>query len=144
MDESLEDVCRRVLPLGGESVCALCGVDAAEREILAALATVRATIAQASANLDVMLAGSEVAILDNLPDDGATHTAGTVRFAPDGTLFVGNGDGSADGLLLDPAFRLQLGLAALLDFLLDLRHGAEHLLLGGRGGEAEEHLFVSL
>jgi glucose/arabinose dehydrogenase len=32
--------------------------------------------------------------LDCLPADSTTHSIGTVRSAPDGTLFVGNGDGS--------------------------------------------------
>jgi glucose/arabinose dehydrogenase len=46
------------------------------------------------ANKDVALAGSEVILLDNIPADGGGHTAGTLRFAPDGTLFLANGDGS--------------------------------------------------
>jgi glucose/arabinose dehydrogenase len=45
-------------------------------------------------NPDVALAGSEVILLDNIPADGGGHTAGTLRFAPDGTLFLSNGDGS--------------------------------------------------
>jgi glucose/arabinose dehydrogenase len=46
------------------------------------------------ANRDVALAGSEVTLIDNIPADGGGHTAGTIRFAPDGTLFLSNGDGS--------------------------------------------------
>jgi glucose/arabinose dehydrogenase/fibronectin type 3 domain-containing protein len=61
------------------------------------------------ANPDVALAGSETVILGSvgtppctaLPDsadcigsDGGSHTLGSIRFAPDGTMFVGVGDGS--------------------------------------------------
>ena len=46
------------------------------------------------ANHDVALAGSEVILLNDIPADGGGHTAGTLRFAPDGTLFLSNGDGS--------------------------------------------------
>jgi glucose/arabinose dehydrogenase len=61
------------------------------------------------ANPDVALPGSEVAILgtvstppcnaqppaaDCMPSDSDSHTIGTVRIAPDGSLFVGNGDGA--------------------------------------------------
>jgi glucose/arabinose dehydrogenase len=58
-------------------------------------------------NPDVALAGSEIVLLgkvgtppcpnngnDCIPDDSISHTIGTLRFAPDGNLFVGNGDGS--------------------------------------------------
>jgi glucose/arabinose dehydrogenase len=60
-------------------------------------------------NPDVALPGSAVIILgsvgtppcsahpataDCIPADAGTHTIGTIRFAPDGTVFVGNGDGS--------------------------------------------------
>ena len=58
---------------------------------------------------DVSLPDSEVVLLgsigippcdsypagsDCIPDDELSHTIGTVRFAPDGTLFVSNGDGA--------------------------------------------------
>ena len=60
------------------------------------------------ANPDVALPGSEVVLLgtwstppcnavplaDCMPADSDSHTIGTVRFAPDGSLFVGNGDGA--------------------------------------------------
>jgi glucose/arabinose dehydrogenase len=46
------------------------------------------------ANPDVMLAGSEVILIDDIPADGGGHTAGTLRFASDGTLFLANGDGA--------------------------------------------------
>jgi glucose/arabinose dehydrogenase/chitodextrinase len=45
-------------------------------------------------NHDVALANSEVILIDNIPADGGGHTAGTIRFAPDGTLFLANGDGA--------------------------------------------------
>jgi glucose/arabinose dehydrogenase/chitodextrinase len=60
-------------------------------------------------NPDVALAGSQVIILgsigtppcsqyaadaDCIPADGGSHTLGMVRFAPDGKMFVGIGDGS--------------------------------------------------
>jgi glucose/arabinose dehydrogenase len=45
-------------------------------------------------NHDVALAGSEVILINDIPADGGGHTAGTIRFAPDGTLFLSNGDGS--------------------------------------------------
>ena len=63
-------------------------------------------------NPDVALPGSEVVILgsigtppcsaypigaDCIGADGGSHTLGTLRFAPDGKLFVGNGDGSDTG-----------------------------------------------
>jgi len=66
-------------------------------------------------NKDVMLAGSEVVLIgslgvppcsqypagsDCIPTDIGIHTIGTLRFAPDGSLFVGNGDGSS---ATDPA-----------------------------------------
>jgi glucose/arabinose dehydrogenase len=44
---------------------------------------------------DVMLPGSEVVLLDNAPVSYGTHSMGGIRFAADGTLFVGNGDGSS-------------------------------------------------
>jgi glucose/arabinose dehydrogenase len=45
------------------------------------------------ANTDVALPGSEVIILNDIPAAASAHTAGTIRFAPDGTLFLANGDG---------------------------------------------------
>jgi glucose/arabinose dehydrogenase/subtilisin-like proprotein convertase family protein len=45
-------------------------------------------------NPDVMLAGSEV-ILMTCPDDFGTHALGSIRFANDGKMFVGNGDGAS-------------------------------------------------
>ena len=58
-------------------------------------------------NSDVMLAGSEVALLDNLPDDEATHASGTIRFASDGTMFVGNGDGASPSFVAPNAIGAQ-------------------------------------
>ena len=58
-------------------------------------------LVRVTATGDVMVAGSEVTLLDNLPDDGGTHAAGTIRFAADGTMFVGNGDG-ASPFITDP------------------------------------------
>ncbi|MGH7391483.1 MAG: PQQ-dependent sugar dehydrogenase, partial [Candidatus Rokuibacteriota bacterium] len=46
------------------------------------------------ANPDVALSGSEVVILDGIPSNSPSHSIGTVRFAPDGTMFVGSGDGA--------------------------------------------------
>jgi glucose/arabinose dehydrogenase len=61
-------------------------------------------------NTDVALANSEVVILgsigtapcsnypagsDCIPSDSDSHTVGTLRFAPDGKLFVGIGDGAS-------------------------------------------------
>jgi glucose/arabinose dehydrogenase len=58
------------------------------------------------ANRDVALPGTEVILIGGLPDDGTTHTVGTLAFAPDGTLFVSNGDGAS------PAFADSLALGA--------------------------------
>jgi len=74
------------------------------------------------ANPDVALAGSETTILgsvgtppcsaqpvgsDCIPADGSSHTIGNILFAPDGTLYLGNGDG-ADAGFADPlALRAQ-------------------------------------
>ena len=73
-------------------------------------------------NPDVALAGSEVVILgsigtppcsaqppgaDCIPSDSNSDSIGTLRFAPDGKLFVGSGDG-ASSTAVDPlAFRSQ-------------------------------------
>ena len=61
------------------------------------------------ANLDVALPNSEIVLLgtlgnracsrfaagsDCIPSDGDSHSIGTLRFAPDGKLFVGIGDGA--------------------------------------------------
>ena len=74
------------------------------------------------ANPDVALAGSETVILgsigtppcsshpvgsDCIADDSGTHTLGTIRFAPDGTLFVGNGDGASASFADPLALRAQ-------------------------------------
>jgi chitodextrinase/glucose/arabinose dehydrogenase len=74
------------------------------------------------ANPDVALAGSEVIILgsvstppcdaqpagaDCIPSDSNTHSIGTLRFAPDGKLFVGSGDGAEAGGVDPKAFRSQ-------------------------------------
>ncbi len=63
-------------------------------------------------NPDVALPGSELILLgsigtppcsssptgsDCIPSDSNTHSIGTLRFAPDGKLFVGNGDGADAG-----------------------------------------------
>jgi glucose/arabinose dehydrogenase len=71
------------------------------------------------ANPDRMLAGSEITILgavtnlpsapgaDCFPDNAGAHAVGTIRFAADGAMFVGNGDGG-DAAFADPnAFRAQ-------------------------------------
>ena len=59
------------------------------------------------ANPDVMLPGSELIIMNGFPVDYGTHVLGTIRFARDGTMFFGNGDG-ADMRREDPnAFEAQ-------------------------------------
>jgi glucose/arabinose dehydrogenase len=58
-------------------------------------------------NPDVMLSGSEVVIIGGIPADGVTHTIGTVRFAPDGKLFVGSGDGAEYRTVSSLALRAQ-------------------------------------
>lgn len=59
------------------------------------------------ANLDLALPGSEIVILGNLPSEGDSHSIGTVRFAPDGKIFVGVGD-AASYTFADPqALRAQ-------------------------------------
>lgn len=85
--------------------------------------TARLTRIQADpTNLDVALTNSEVILLgtlsnapcsqypegsDCMASDSIAHTVGTVRFAPDGKLLVGMGDGSSP-FFLDPlAFRAQ-------------------------------------
>jgi glucose/arabinose dehydrogenase len=60
-----------------------------------------------SANPDVALPGSEVFLLDGIPATGSSHTIGTVRFAPDGTLFVGSGDGASPNFPDPDALRAQ-------------------------------------
>jgi len=42
---------------------------------------------------------------DCIPSDGRSHSIGTVRSAPDGTLYLGSGDGSADNMVTDLALR---------------------------------------
>jgi glucose/arabinose dehydrogenase/chitodextrinase len=74
------------------------------------------------ANPDVALPGSELIILgsvgtppcdaqpagaDCIPSDSNTHSIGTLRFAPDGKLFVGSGDGADAGGVDPKAFRSQ-------------------------------------
>jgi glucose/arabinose dehydrogenase/fibronectin type 3 domain-containing protein len=79
-------------------------------------------VTASTTNPDVAQSGSEIVILgsisqgpcsdypataDCIPADGSTHSIGTIRFAPDGTLFLGNGDG-ASGDFADPkALRAQ-------------------------------------
>src|SRR5581483_11337978 len=72
-------------------------------------------VTASSTNPDVAVPSSEIVILgsigtppcdaqpagaDCIADDSGSHTLGTIRFAPDGTLFVGNGDG-ADAAFAD-------------------------------------------
>ena len=73
-------------------------------------------------NPDEMLPGSEVVILgsigtppcdshpagsDCIPADGTSHSIGTLLFAPDGRLFVGNGDGASFSIADPLALRSQ-------------------------------------
>jgi glucose/arabinose dehydrogenase len=44
---------------------------------------------------DVAQAGSLVTILSGISSDGDSHSVGTLRFAPDGKLFVSHGDGAS-------------------------------------------------
>src|SRR5262245_36060697 len=46
------------------------------------------------AHPDVAIPNSEVVILGGIASTSTSHTIGTVRFAPNGTMFVGSGDGS--------------------------------------------------
>ena len=85
--------------------------------------TARLTRVRANpANTDVALAGSEVVILgsvgappcsnspvgaDCIPSDADSHGIGTVRFAPDGKLLVGVGDGSSYSFADPLALRAQ-------------------------------------
>lgn len=43
--------------------------------------------------------------LDCLPSDSNTHSIGTIRVAPNGTLWVGSGDGASAAVVDDDAFR---------------------------------------
>lgn len=65
----------------------------------------RVTRVTANASRNAMVPGSEVIVLDNLPAEASSHTVGTLKFAPDGTLFFSNGDGAtaafANALALD-------------------------------------------
>ncbi|HXJ61212.1 MAG TPA: LamG-like jellyroll fold domain-containing protein [Verrucomicrobiae bacterium] len=56
-------------------------------------------VTASATNPDQMAAGSELTLLDNLPVDFGTHSLGTIRFAPDGKFFVGNGDGASPSSL---------------------------------------------
>jgi glucose/arabinose dehydrogenase len=58
-------------------------------------------------NHDVVLPGSEVILLDAIPADGGGHTAGTLRFGPDGTLFLANGDGTTAAFANPTSFGAQ-------------------------------------
>ena len=53
-------------------------------------------------NRDVALAGSQVIVLDGVPATGTSHTLDTLRFAPDGTMYVSNGDGTTSATTADP------------------------------------------
>ena len=44
---------------------------------------------------------------DCIPSDGPSHTVGTMRFAPDGSLFVTIGDGATFNIVDDDALRAQ-------------------------------------
>jgi glucose/arabinose dehydrogenase len=43
-------------------------------------------------NRDVVEAGSEVVLLDDIPNDGGGHNGGALHFGPDGMLYVTTGD----------------------------------------------------
>jgi glucose/arabinose dehydrogenase/chitodextrinase len=64
-------------------------------------------VTESTANPDVMLSGSEVIILDNFPSDFGSHVLGTIRFASDGTMFFGNGDGSESAGVNPDAYQAQ-------------------------------------
>ncbi|MGZ8452580.1 MAG: PQQ-dependent sugar dehydrogenase [Candidatus Binatia bacterium] len=59
------------------------------------------------ANLDGALPGSEIVILGNLPSEAESHSIGTVRFAPDGKIFVGVGDAASPSFPDPQALRAQ-------------------------------------
>jgi glucose/arabinose dehydrogenase len=54
------------------------------------------------ADPDVALPSSQLIILDGIPATGTSHTLDTLRFAPDGTLFMSNGDGTTQPTTADP------------------------------------------
>ena len=50
-------------------------------------------VSRFTANGNVVVPGSELILLDNIPSDAGNHNAGCLRFSPDGTLFIATGDG---------------------------------------------------
>ena len=58
-------------------------------------------------NPDVALAGSETVIINNIPSDGDSHSVGSLRFGPDGKLFVSHGDGASYNFADPLALRAQ-------------------------------------
>ena len=58
-------------------------------------------------NPDVALAGSETVIIGGIPSEGDSHSVGTLRFAPDGKLFVSHGDGASYNFVDPLALRSQ-------------------------------------
>lgn len=59
-------------------------------------ATPKNRVSRLTANGNVVVPGSEIILLDNIASDAGNHNAGCLRFAPDGTLYIGTGDGGAD------------------------------------------------
>jgi len=51
-------------------------------------------ITRMTANGDVAIAGSEIILVDNIPSDMDSHTGGSMRFGPDGKLYISTGDGA--------------------------------------------------
>jgi glucose/arabinose dehydrogenase/PKD repeat protein len=58
-------------------------------------------------NPDVALPDSEVVLLAGIPSTSCCHSIGTLRFAPDGTLFMGSGDGAEFAFADTDALRSQ-------------------------------------
>ncbi|HKQ65248.1 MAG TPA: LamG-like jellyroll fold domain-containing protein, partial [Methylomirabilota bacterium] len=64
-------------------------------------------VTASSINPDVALPASQITILSGIPSDGDSHSVGSLRFAPDGKLFVSHGDGASYSVVDPLALRAQ-------------------------------------